>query len=163
MLTIISCRNPGNLIFRNISNQSFQKCWQLYFPEVRGIICSEMLSIIFSEMLTTNISNYLFSKMTTNGNKLQFKEMIATMISRNTGDNCQQLYFSEIPAMNISYYNFQKRGEMLTIRKSRNVGDKCQQLWFSEMLTIDVNNHNLQKLWRQRLAIIFFRNDDDRC
>ena len=76
--------------------------------------------------------------------------MLAIIIFRKVGDICyqQQLSFSEMLAMNVSYHTFQKcLREMLSIRKSRNAGDKrqqsyfsrnvegrCQQLYFSEML-----------------------------
>ena len=57
MLTIITCRNSGNMIFRNVSNYSFQKCW----PKV-----SEILAIVIFQ----NVSNHICRNA--GGNMLAF-------------------------------------------------------------------------------------------
>ena len=57
MLTIITCRYPENMSVQNVSNYSFRKCWQLYFPELLAIIISEMLAIMFLEIMATKVSN----------------------------------------------------------------------------------------------------------
>ena len=84
--------------------------------------------------------------------------MLAIMVFGNAGDKCWQSYFPEMPAINNSYYNFQKCWRhILPNRKLRNAGDKYHQLIFRKwrrMLTITFSEF---------LAIIIFRNAGDTC
>ena len=89
--------------------------------------------------------------------------MLAIVISRNAGDGCQLLYFSEMLATNVRNCKFQKCWRwMLAIRMFTNAGDECYQLDL-EMLATNSSNYDFQKHWRYMLAIIVFGNAGDKC
>ena len=108
---------------------------------------------------------------------LQFPEMLAIIMSRNTdgynfinvinrileklATNVSNFVRSKM-ATNVINYSFQKcLRQMLAIINSRKVGDTCQQFKCLEMLDIYVNKYEFQNCGRQILAIKLFRNVGD--
>ena len=130
MLTIITCQNPESMFFRNIDNYNFQKCWQLWFPEIVAITFSRNVSNIcfkwnagdkcqqsyILEIPSMNVSYYNFQKY--------WRQMLSMRKSRNACDKWKQLYFSEMLAIYVSNYSFLKCWrQMLATTISRNAGD----------------------------------------
>ena len=76
------------LIFRSVSNYSFQKCWQLQFPDILAIIIFRAVSSYDLEMMATNGSNILFYRNGDESEQLWFLKILAIIFSRNAGDAC---------------------------------------------------------------------------
>ena len=125
-----------NMIYRNASNYNFQKCWQIWFPEITKIlifwnvskpICLEQLATVFNKKIFM-----AWRRMLTN---------IVFKILANVTNKCWR--------------------DMLTIIFSEMLATNVSNSSFSEMLAIDVSKYNFQKCWRRMLTITMFRNAGD--
>ena len=70
MLVIITSRNNRRLDFQKLYMYHFQKCWQLYFPEILALV------------IAINVGSSNFQKCW----QLQFPERLKIIISRNVGN-----------------------------------------------------------------------------
>ena len=117
-------------------------------------MCLIMLSIItsrnpeewFSGMLAIMISRNVSSRypehmIFQNASKKCWRQMLAIIVFRNSGDECLLLQLSEMLATNVNKLETQRWWrQMLANIFSRNAGDRCQQLQSSEMLATNASN-----------------------